>query len=102
MLVSAPVKSPAKVDKAVVVIDRAIVERFGDRDGLIASKDDLLVMLIPGAPRDMMSGTDVSDQKRVVTPRQALDDGASMLVIGRPITGAADPAAAIRDIAATL
>jgi orotidine-5'-phosphate decarboxylase len=48
------------------------------------------------------AGTDVSDQKRVVTPRQALDDGASMLVIGRPITGAADPAAAIRDIAATL
>ena len=48
------------------------------------------------------AGTDVSDQKRVVTPRQALDDGASMLVIGRPITGAADPAGAIRDIAATL
>ena len=47
-------------------------------------------------------GTDASDQKRVVTPRQALDDGASMLVIGRPITGASDPAAAIRDIAATL
>ena len=48
------------------------------------------------------SGGEVSDQKRVVTPRQALDDGASMLVIGRPITGADDPAAAIRDIAATL
>jgi orotidine-5'-phosphate decarboxylase len=48
------------------------------------------------------AGADVSDQKRVVTPRQALDDGASMLVIGRPITGAADPAGAIRDIAATL
>ena len=47
-------------------------------------------------------GGDVSDQKRVVTPRQALDDGASMLVIGRPITGADDPAAALRAIAATL
>lgn len=47
-------------------------------------------------------GGEVSDQKRVVTPRQALDDGASMLVIGRPITGASDPAAALRDIAATL
>lgn len=45
---------------------------------------------------------DVSDQKRVVTPRRALDDGASMLVIGRPITGASDPAAALRDIAGTL
>ncbi|HEU0283584.1 MAG TPA: orotidine-5'-phosphate decarboxylase [Sphingomicrobium sp.] len=47
-------------------------------------------------------GGDVSDQKRVVTPRQALDDGASILVIGRPITGSDDPASAIRDIAATL
>ena len=48
------------------------------------------------------AGGDVADQKRVVTPRQALDDGASILVIGRPITGADDPAAALRDIAATL
>jgi orotidine-5'-phosphate decarboxylase len=48
------------------------------------------------------SGGDVSDQKRVVTPRQALDDGASILVIGRPITGAGDPAAALRDIATSL
>jgi orotidine-5'-phosphate decarboxylase len=47
-------------------------------------------------------GSDASDQKRVVTPRQALDDGASILVIGRPITGSSDPAAALRDIAATL
>jgi orotidine-5'-phosphate decarboxylase len=44
----------------------------------------------------------VADQKRVVTPRQALEDGASVLVIGRPITEAADPAAAIREIAASL
>jgi orotidine-5'-phosphate decarboxylase len=48
------------------------------------------------------AGAEVGDQKRVVTPRQALDDGASVLVIGRPITAAADPARAARDIAATL
>jgi orotidine-5'-phosphate decarboxylase len=47
-------------------------------------------------------GGDVADQKRVVTPRKALDDGASILVIGRPITGVPNPAQAIRDIAATL
>ena len=47
-------------------------------------------------------GSDVADQKRVVTPRQALDDGASILVIGRPITGSPDPEQAIRDIAADL
>ncbi|NUS99652.1 MAG: orotidine-5'-phosphate decarboxylase [Sphingomonas sp.] len=47
-------------------------------------------------------GGDTSDQKRVVTPRQALNDGASILVIGRPITAADDPTAALRDIAAAL
>ena len=48
------------------------------------------------------AGADVGDQKRVVTPASALDDGASVLVIGRPITGAADPARAIMDIVAGL
>jgi orotidine-5'-phosphate decarboxylase len=45
---------------------------------------------------------EAGDQKRVVTPRQALNDGASMLVIGRPITAAADPDEAARAIEATL
>ena len=44
----------------------------------------------------------VGDQKRVITPRAAMDAGASILVIGRPITGAEDPDGAIRAIAATL
>ncbi|HET9810505.1 MAG TPA: orotidine-5'-phosphate decarboxylase [Sphingomicrobium sp.] len=47
-------------------------------------------------------GSGVGDQKRVVTPRAALDDGASILVIGRPITGAEDPEAALKAIASTL
>jgi len=42
------------------------------------------------------------DQKRVVTPRQARDDGASVLVVGRPISRADDPVAAARAIEATL
>lgn len=45
---------------------------------------------------------DVQDQKRIATPRMALDEGADILVIGRPITGSADPAAAARDIALSL
>jgi orotidine-5'-phosphate decarboxylase len=45
---------------------------------------------------------EVQDQKRIATPRAALDDGADILVIGRPITGAADPVAAARAVAATL
>ena len=48
------------------------------------------------------AGASAGDQKRVVTPRQARDDGASVLVIGRPISKAPDPAAAARAIEATL
>ncbi|WP_109356764.1 orotidine-5'-phosphate decarboxylase [Sphingorhabdus sp. EL138] len=42
------------------------------------------------------------DQKRTVTPRAARDSGASVLVIGRPITAAENPNAAARSIEATL
>ena len=55
--------------------------------------------VVPGVRPE---GTDLADQKRVVTPRQALDDGASILVIGRPITGAPNPARVLAEIAAGL
>lgn len=45
------------------------------------------------------AGAETHDQRRSATPRQALDDGADLLVIGRPITGHSDPAAAARVIA---
>ena len=48
------------------------------------------------------AGSSIGDQKRVVTPRQARNDGASVLVIGRPISKADDPVAAARAIEATL
>ena len=48
------------------------------------------------------AGAEIGDQKRVATPQRALQDGASVLVIGRPITAAPNPAEAIRDIAASL
>lgn len=44
------------------------------------------------------AGASLDDQSRVATPRQAFDDGASHLVIGRPITAAADPAQAFETI----
>jgi len=55
--------------------------------------------VVPGLrPAGIVAG----DQKRTVTPRQARDDGASVLVIGRPISRAEDPQAAARAIEATL
>ncbi|MEQ9639940.1 MAG: orotidine-5'-phosphate decarboxylase [Alphaproteobacteria bacterium] len=48
------------------------------------------------------AGADAGDQKRVMTPRAALDLGADYLVIGRPITGADDPAAAAKAISQSL
>ena len=60
-------------------------------------KDGFFV--VPG-PRP--GGKATGDQKRVVTPRQARDDGASVLVVGRPISRAEDPVAAARAIEATL
>ncbi|MBX7540428.1 orotidine-5'-phosphate decarboxylase [Qipengyuania sphaerica] len=60
-------------------------------------KDGFFV--VPGLRLDT---NNAGDQKRVVTPRQARDDGASVLVIGRPISRAEDPEAAARQIEATL
>ncbi len=48
------------------------------------------------------AGGTSADQKRTVTPRQARDDGASVLVVGRPITKAEDPDVAARAIVGTL
>ncbi|TYC92800.1 orotidine-5'-phosphate decarboxylase [Novosphingobium sp. BW1] len=44
----------------------------------------------------------LADQKRIVSPREARDKGASLLVIGRPIRGAEDPLAAAKAIEETL
>ena len=58
--------------------------------------------VVPGLrPAEAGSGNH-ADQKRIVTPRQARDGGASVLVIGRPISRAEDPVAAARAIEATL
>ena len=48
------------------------------------------------------SGSAAGDQSRVATPEQALAAGADLLVVGRPLTAAADPGRAAADLAASL
>jgi orotidine-5'-phosphate decarboxylase len=86
----------------------ANLARESGLDGIVCSGAEVAAVhqawpdgffVVPGV---RPAGAEASDQKRVVTPRQALESGASILVIGRPITGADDPAGVIRAIAATL
>jgi orotidine-5'-phosphate decarboxylase len=58
-----------------------------------------ITLVTPGV---RLAGGDAQDQARFATPAQALADGADLLVIGRPITGASDPGAAAAAIAADL
>jgi orotidine-5'-phosphate decarboxylase len=83
----------------------AALARDSGLDGIVCSGAEVKAahsswpngcFVVPGVRPE---GSAVGDQKRVVTPRAALADGASILVIGRPITEAADPAAAAREIA---
>ena len=90
------------------VVRLAMLARDSGVDGIVCSGAEVAIVrglwpegliVVPGV---RPAGGDVADQKRVVTPRQAIDDGASVIVIGRPITGASDPARAIMDIEASL
>jgi orotidine-5'-phosphate decarboxylase len=78
-------------------------------DGVVCSPHDLEVIRAV-LPRDFMTvvpgirpaGADAQDQKRIAIPKAAIAAGADILVIGRAITGAADPAKAAADILASL
>ncbi|WP_419816244.1 orotidine-5'-phosphate decarboxylase [Glacieibacterium sp.] len=95
-------------DVAAQVARLAALARASGLDGIVCSPHEVAAakavwpegyFVVPGV---RPAGSDIGDQKRVMTPAEALAAGASMLVIGRPITGAADPAAAARAIAASL
>jgi orotidine-5'-phosphate decarboxylase len=60
--------------------------------------DDFLIV----TPGVRPPGRDHGDQARVVTPAQAIASGASYIVVGRPITEAADPAGEAREILAQI
>ncbi|MFI6388227.1 orotidine-5'-phosphate decarboxylase [Nonomuraea sp. NPDC050540] len=58
-----------------------------------------ITLITPGV---RPAGAETQDQARVATPAQAMADGADLLVIGRPITGSADPGATAAALAASL
>jgi orotidine-5'-phosphate decarboxylase len=58
-----------------------------------------ITLITPGV---RPAGGATGDQSRVATPEQALADGADLVVVGRPITGAADVAVAAAELATTL
>lgn len=86
----------------------AELARSAGLDGIVCSGEEVAAakaawpegyFVVPGV---RPAGGAMGDQKRAVTPREALDRGASVLVIGRPITQAEDPDLAAREIEATL
>jgi len=91
------------------VVRLAELSRACELDGVICSPHEIaelrrtlgadFKLVVPGI---RPAGSSAGDQKRVMTPREALDLGADYLVIGRPITQAADPAAAAGAIAAEI
>ena len=77
--------------------------------GVVASPQEASMLREKLGPRAYIvtpgvrpAGADAGDQSRIATPAKAFENGASHIVIGRPITKAADPAAAVADIVASL
>ncbi len=91
--------STRKLEESVLALAR--VAREGGMNGVVASAQELpaikraiardFVVVTPGI---RLPGAGKDDQTRVVTPEQAIKDGADYLVVGRPITAAKDPLAA--------
>lgn len=91
------------------VLRLATLSRHCGLDGVVCSAHEItrlrqelgpdFLLVVPGI---RPAGSALGDQRRVMGPAEALAAGANILVIGRPITGAADPAQAARDIAQSL
>jgi orotidine-5'-phosphate decarboxylase len=91
------------------VVHLAALARAAGCDGIVASPQEARAVrrvLGPGAlivtPGVRPAGADAGDQARIATPAAARRAGADMVVVGRPITAAPDPAAAAAAILAEL
>lgn len=86
----------------------AALARDAGLDGIVCSGQEVKIArkIWPGGffvvPGVRLSDGKAGDQKRIVTPAQAMTDGASILVVGRPISQSIDPDLAAREIEATL
>ena len=92
-----------KVEDQVVRLAK-LAENSG-LDGLVCSAKELKIVkrevgknLILVTPGIRPAGGEVNDQKRILTPAQAIKDGANFLVIGGPITSVDDPQEALNNI----
>ena len=92
-----------KVEDQVVRLAK-LAENSG-LDGLVCSAKELKIVkrevgknLILVTPGIRPAGGEINDQKRILTPAQAIKDGANFLVIGRPITSVDDPLEALNNI----
>lgn len=92
-----------------LVLKRAAQAKAAGMGGLVCSAQEAAAVRALVGP-DMAivtpgirpAGSDKGDQKRVMTPSDAIRAGASHLVVGRPVTGAADRAAAAHMITAEI
>lgn len=96
------------VEPQVQVARLARLTQAAGLDGVVCSPQEIAVVKALGAgflavtPGVRPPGSAQDDQQRIATPAAAVAAGADWLVIGRPVTRASDPAAAVADIAASL
>ncbi len=87
----------------------ALLSKDSGLDGVVCSPEEIAAirsacgrdffLVVPGV---RPAGAAAGDQKRVATPAETVRAGADLLVVGRPITGASEPAAAARAVAAEI
>lgn len=97
-------------DSREKVLEFAKMAAQAGADGVVCSPLELGALMEEPLTRDLIkvtpgirpAGVDAGDQKRTMTPAEAIQAGASYLVVGRPITGHKDPVSAARAIVAEI